>query len=907
MPGEETINSNKATHESVEQAVLEIGVTLEDELASQCTPSREYPRDPGPLDWGWPEEDESSSWIPGDGGDHTGTPGSSWYQPPTTSHCGCGPEGSSYSKYLNLIVVASTNKKFSSLFQKNNSLFISQLGNSPPGVSTQKYNINGFNSRTPTTIVRKQVTRYQFEQRFNFTLPENIEDLTVFSYLGLDIEAINNDYGTNLSFADSIQSPISVVDIYSGGKPSHTPDSYNKRFHSIDKCLIRSSTTGVVHHLALNQQKATSSERTIPANRFWITRNDQKSNTTFFAFDRRTLLRNNSLIRNLRDSSIYDSGIIEEVVIEKIDISNSQMNKLLVATAENSNRIFTPRTQTKNFEGAQQPIASITQLPLNKNIVRFIKFDDFTPSPDEFKYLVTFTFQDPSVKYLKNSVSLLQQYITSCSGYYGYISEQRSLSKNKNVDIDAGYIKSIIPRIARLVDLYAELLVNFGGQPCTSKQYLASLANPTASAKNHDIFIKITSSLLETLMRVSDNLSINIDILGKTSSNSRSSTQKQKTQITKQFYSKTIQNVAVVGYDYLTSNVPKNANTTERASIEFSSLDMTPSTIGVRGKQELLKFWDNLPTDDGSLGQLVRNAKFVLTPNVIVGGEEQVNLTKIEAYNDLFFKKINSIPSALEGRLLQDSLGYVDNSDMDLTVSIVGPNFDTLSENPTLKDSEDYLEGNGEFISGNMVSYANDEVAAATQEIIQIFGANGQNEFEANFKTTNTPPDMSKDINSILKTRSFESFPPSYQAYLRRDNPKSKFSTQKERYDDMSTAENSAIINNFMNAVGTVQYLEMGTNLAMAQWKTLDDNILNSQRFIFCRILTLQDNELNIGSKETPVFKQYFTISNKNTKPRGIRDRRVSPSDPTTQRNLESATSERTSYSNAPKITFIGL
>ena len=628
----------------------------------------------------------------------------------------------------------------------------------------------------------------------------------------------------------------------------------------------------------------------------------------------------------MRDSAIYDGGRIEEVTIEKIDISNPKMNKLLVATSENNNRVFISKTQTKDFDGSRQSVASITQLPLNKDVVRFIKFDDFTPSPDKFKYLVTFTFQDPSVKYLKSSVALLQRYISSCIEYYDYISSQRSLSKDKNVTINRKYIKSITPKIARLIDLYVELLTNFGGKPCTSKRYLISLANPTARAGNHDMFIKITSSLLETLLKVSDSLSINNESLGKTSSNKLSSTQKQRSKITKEFYSKPVRNIKTIGYDFISSKEVKNSNTVEETDANFSNLNLTQATIAQRGENELLKFWDNIPsavdpnisnlagTQTGAMGiaQLVENAKFNLTPNIIIGGEKQINLTNIGAYNDLFYKKINAIPSALEGKLEQDSQGYVDNGGMNISVSIVGDNSSELSSPPILRDPNNYFEDNNEFISGDITSYTNEEVVATTREIFQIFGVSAQSEFETNFNSTLTPPDISNDINSILRDRNFQNFPPSYQAYLLRNNSKSKFSTEKERYDNISASKNSSIVNNFMNTVGTIQYLEMGNNIAKAQWRPLNNNILNSQKFLFCRILILQDGELNIGFQEAQIFKQYFTVSNEDMSPQGINAHQgttvgVASS---TQRDLESASSENSERSDpglTPQFSFIGL
>ena len=119
----------------------------------------------------------------------------------------------------------------------------------------------------------------------------------------MDREEVSRAYDVEISLRESIQSLTNILFIFEGGSSSMQK---NVRYKKVEDCFLKTSSTDVRNFLMLSQ-----SPRNIKvSNRLWVSRASKDINTVFFAFDRREVIRNNSLLPNLNDVSIYDNAII---------------------------------------------------------------------------------------------------------------------------------------------------------------------------------------------------------------------------------------------------------------------------------------------------------------------------------------------------------------------------------------------------------------------------------------------------------------------------------------------------------------------------------------------------------------------------------------------------------------------
>lgn len=710
--------------------------------------------------------------------------------------------------------------------------------------------LTGSGPKIPDIINRNSLTIAQFEDMFNFNVPNKAKSISLFTFIELDTQQVNSKFKTNFDSGYRVQSPITMIEIVTNGTKKL---SKKRRFVSLENSMLRAGSIDISKAIS----KGATARNNVVQNQFWVSKNDQKTNTAFFTYNRTQLIQNLSFISSLKNISIYKNAVIDSIQVSKITNNKTQAIKKLLETNEDSNGVVVPK-ETREITGDNSVVSNIEEADIGIDGLKFLKIDDFTGSLTKFRYQISFTFRDPSIQYLEYELRKLSSLLSSCEKIY------TNPNKFKVPKEDASKVD-----IRACIDTYIGILDNFGVTPEQSREYLNLLSDLDNDNNSHEIFIKIIRTLIQTVDKIIGGTS-KTDKIDSSSTNKRSSLKKAKTLITKQFLSELIDNKNNYGYDFWHDEDPKTAFTTEPQKTKYSSLKFTKQQFSDRGANELLKFWDAVPSKEqvDKVDNIVEKAKFNWTPNLIIGGIENINLKKINSYDDTFHKKINASRVATKGKAKPDNTGFIDQFISGMSVTFGTPS----AASDALTDTNNYLKQNTNFISNNIETFDREQTELETKEVYRILGVDSQSQIENHFrprkarskKKLNFNPD---DSNYLLNKRSFESLPPSYQAYLNRKAAKTKFSKDANRYDDLTSTKNSSIVENFMNLVTKTEYLDFNPESVRAsKWIELNSEILSKNNILFCRTSHIEDKDLNISKEdlnEDEIYKRYFLIVQK--------------------------------------------
>lgn len=711
----------------------------------------------------------------------------------------------------------------------------------PSLVHIQREDVSSLVRRGPSEVKVSSKTRLDFEARFDFRIPKKVSNLVAISFLSINREKALQSYGLELSHRESVQSLINVTFVYENNQKVLHKET---RYLDAEKCFLEMPITKIKTSLYESQKPRS----TTIANRFWISRATSKINTVFFGFDRREMIKSRCLIPFLADLSIYDGAILEQISVKKRKFYGDKEENLLITTREIAPGRILDATSRDDFNGESLVMSSIRQMPLSRKTYKIARIDDYTDSQGKFRYSVTFSFVDPTIGYLRDLVYSMGNLLTECREYYDFVYQRNDSKKEQDISFSSPMDVKGIQSIGTLIDTYYREIVNFGGERCAPKKYMTFLANPASDSKRHEAFLQIVGSFYGVLKDFFISFGANKSGTGRISSNSYSSAQKQKGILEVGFLSKILSRPKDNGVDFI-SKLDDSGSTVQRGDSIEPKVDFSQEQIEDRGVIELGKFWSVPPTEEG----LVENAKFFLTPNLFIDGDNTINFTSIEQYDDDFFKKINAIPSALSGKLEQTRMGVVDTADSSILIE-----FEELLDDGYMQSSE-YLPGNDNFISDNIVSYKEQETVTAEQEVLKVFGTYAQGTFQQNF---DSPDAASKEQ---LAKRAIDSLPPPYQSYVLRNDGGSKFSGDP-RFDDLQSAENTSIVQNLMNMVARLQYLDLSSGLQAAEWKDLTTQVIQETKNLLVRVNLFSDEGIRITEKQgVQVYKQYFTISDNTT------------------------------------------
>tara|TARA_R110002074_G_scaffold251741_3_gene423308 strand:+ start:11708 stop:14398 length:2691 start_codon:yes stop_codon:yes gene_type:complete len=700
----------------------------------------------------------------------------------------------------------------------------------------QKEDIVSLISRGPKKVKISKNTRLEFESKFKFEIPGKVKNLVAISFLSIDRDKVSQNYDIRMSFRESIQSLTDVVFIYNNGEKVLKKES---RYLDVEKCFLKTSSNDVRTFLRESQKPR---QDTI-ANRFWISRSTRKINTVFFGFDRREMIRSKCLLPFLRDSSVYDNVILGQISVQKQRFYNDKENSFLVSTREVSPGNILDVTNRDSFNGKNEIVASIEQTLVSTSRYKFFKVEDHTPSQERSRYLVTCTFRDPTIAYLERIVQDMGRLLRESNDYYDFVYQRDTTNPEAIQTFSSPEDSRGIASIAQLIDVYYREIVNFGGKRCSPKKYMIHLANPASPKERHSIFLKIVQTFFSTLKDFFTTFGVNSSGTGTISTNAYSNNQKPKGTIEARFTSRALTKPRTTGVDFVSSLRPDSAIVQKSDSITSKS-NFTQEQISQRGIKELEKFWVATPTDP----VLIEAAKFILTPNLFIDGDNLINLTSTGDYNDDFDKKVNAIPAALNGKLEPTLSGIIDVADSGIL-------FEFEDDVREYADPSDYLLDNSNFISGDIKTYETSETVAAEQEIFKIFGVAAQSTFQQNFDSGQTISDAD------LSVRAVSTLPPPYQSYVLRGEGQSKFSGNT-RFESLKSSENVSLVNNFMNTIAKLEYLDLASGLQGAEWKELTTKDINRLKNVLVRVNLFSDSELGIREKEgLEIYKQYFTIS----------------------------------------------
>jgi hypothetical protein len=854
-----------------------------------------------------------------------------------------------------------------------------------PGAHLQKTNFIEFTSQKSASIVnetgmlvspasKKDISSYQFHRNYNFKIPPNCQHLTLFTFVTMDQTLFNEHYQiSGLSLPEGAYTgPIKQVSVITnsnlqtsatafinpatmeavstpvqrlnnGSYFTYTPTKIvtpkrlvkvklpvgNLRSDQVLARMIKLCSTSITDAISYSLK----SNSTEPQNKFWLSRNPDKTNTLYMMYNQAELIMLNSFIKNLKSKDVYLDQDLLSLEIEKVDLYDEENNEIINSTIGTrstkgsriqSNTSFRTKKlsdqETISSSGGRIALATLIELPSQTRGIKFLQVSDSTPTSGKIAYRAIYKFKDPTIEFLKRETKEYMDKLSRLQSSHNKIFMIREDIKKGMYDDKSAYTevmdasKSAIAKAVSILNI----LPNNEFNPTYFVNYLASLANPKATGDDHNDLMKVLRTLEQTLIGLLRSTGTKIDGIDDvgpitetlTVSKTRSSV------ITAEIQSQEFIYKDSAGVDFL------SLGDTLEGTVNRSIYD--PKHLDLRADIEFQKFWN---TENGTAGineaALRNQASFMLTPSKLYGVDEVVNFDKQQTYNFAFEQKVKKIKLASNNKPTKTNAFYTILDSLDnlpASFQIVPGDFDFAYSGEEIVSNQSLvnkiLPNQTNFENGNI-----DTVKNRRQEITKYDSLSDktlvsvESAFVEGF-TRLGEGSVSDDLNAntsleqVVDSVQISSLPPSLQAYKLRTSDKSKLSTFVNNFGLLSDPSNMIYQKNYFGIVGKLQYANMKpSNLNSLEWIDLDKQTISSSKSLFCRVVPMEDKLLQVGmDSNVQIYNEFFVVQGSNSELRGnsntnnIRPARIQSAQSSTR--VESSISERIQAIMNQKTTY---
>jgi hypothetical protein len=730
---------------------------------------------------------------------------------------------------------------------------------------------------------------YKFIKKLKFKVDlEKVENLTLFGFTYLDPKEMNNAF-PELKLDDiivnTIRSTIKYIDVKVDGQfPLRSQvELDNSGTIKSSSIISRNQTTEVLNCNLRNTiiydklvklcstellEKITyngSSMMSTVAHREWISQRSPETNSMIFGIDYLSLIKNNSLISSILNDNIYKSALIKHISITKKDSYDPDRELVLVQTADDDRRVLKPFTNLQELEENPEIIAAIEEIDLQQTNNRTFNLLDSSNNCEKFSYEISLSFEDPTISLLAKMITSLSKSVDDCNTIYSKIKsyrQKRSASKKLPTSIlleTKQTLSSIVSKMIRILTTLAPSQ-NFDRQQFID--YISIIANPLASEDDHNLFLALVGALTSTL-----------EIIAKTakivSSSDEQTSDKEKDAANQ------IRTVSYKTSEF--STVKRGLEFVVQTPSKTDATLISKQEIVNRGKQEVLKFWNEIPvaTELPQFGSIVSAAIKNFTPIKIYGFTDSLLFPSSDSFDEKLETKINNSRLLLDGKeIRKEKATKASRSPLeglsDISFSIEGvPNNFTFNEqsafmNPAQSSNNKRDKNRTPIADTNFLNITDNN--SDIRESVKYSNTNGLSnvlDIYTESGLTTVFESNSKEINSIeeeISSSSIESLPPSYQSYALKTNQKSKFNSNS-KFSSLDKIENSTFVKNYMNIIVKVQVASF-TNMYDVEWRDISPDVVKEQKNMLCRLLFINDNRLEIDNTkfEGLIYNQYFLL-----------------------------------------------
>lgn len=744
--------------------------------------------------------------------------------------------------------------------------------------------------------IKSSSRAYKFIKKIIFPFEvSDVENLTIFTFIYLDPKEIRNafpDMKKEDVIANSLRSKVRFLDIKRNGRyilntsqsasspssPTTSVSSANTSEVTVPVVNVRHSeildnilllcSKGLYDSVLFNEPASTKA-----AFNSWISQTNPTTTTTIIGVDYLTMIKQNSFITSLATTDFYRAAKIKYLNINKVDVYDETRENLIANTQDSNDRILKKTSIRRDLDSGEAGIVSyVEEVNLNVADNRFFKIVDMYNNSKDFYYEIEFGVEDPSIKVLAKMGSIFNKLLEDNKIVYDKIDELRSgVSTTALVDVPRQLVqetialtKKTIPRIISIIHVLAPSL-QFDKEQIVN--YLSMISSPKSSPDDHQNYIKILSTLYNTLASLLSGSKVLSQEM-----ESYSTIDKLKAESIRVISYKTeARKPTMVGIEFIDPNI----------QLEISSFTgplITKQQLLRRGSDELSKFWNGTPEqiNDPNLPLLIQKAIFNLTPVKVYGMGNEIQLTKNIKYDKNHENDINDGKLLLEGKSIKNqkdsSKSSIESLDNILfSIQEVPTNFSLIEEIQTFSGirqrNQPKKRGNNTPINqDNFLNVDNYDSKDLENKAENKTGLNSTFDeiLESGLSTLLTKQSSGLvATNQKIEERSLETLLPSYQSYSLRNNPVSKF-YKIPRFDRIDDPQNTTFVQNFMNLTVKIQ-TAVFKNLNEVIWEDLNTSNLDSNKIMLCRLLLIDDKELNIDNTrfEDKVYNQYFLLGQK--------------------------------------------
>ena len=803
------------------------------------------------------------------------------------------------------------------------------------------------NAMATLPVIKKDISSYQFQRKYNFKIPKNCQHLVLFTFIKMDEISFNEYYKTSgLSLPQGVYTgPIKEVAVImnsnlqtaatafmnpatleivntpvqklnNGSYYTYTPTKVmtpkrlakiklpvgNIRSDQVLARMIKVCSTSITDAIQSNGMNTSSA----PQNKFWLSRNPDKSNTLYMMYNQAELIMLNSFIRNLKSKDVYSDQELLSLEFEKVDLYDEDNNELINSTVGirsslgsriRSNTAFKtkklPDQETISTTGGRVPLATLIELPSQTRDIKFLQVIDSTPTSGKVAYRAVYTFNDPTIEFLKKATKEYMDKLDKLQAAHDRISTIREDIKKGTYDAKSVYrevldvSKSSIAKAVAILNI----LPNNEFNPTYFINYLASLANPKSTSDDHNDLMRVLRTLEQTLISLLRSSGTKIDGVDDVGPivESLGSSRKRNGVVTVEIQSQQFTYKDSAGIDFLA------LGDTQDATVNRSIYD--PKYLDLRAEVEFQKFWN---AETGSVGAneaiLKNQAAFMLTPSKVYGVDEVINFDKQQSYDFAFEQKVKKIKLANDNKPSKTSTSYtildsVDN--LPASFQVVPSDFDFATAEEVIISNQSLVDK----LLPNQSNFATDNIDTAKskkQELTRYDSLSDkilvsvESTFAEGFTrlgqgTITDDLNANTTLEQAVDAVQIASLPPSLQAYKLRGSSTSKFTTFVDNYGLLSDPSNQIYLKNYFGVVGKLQYANMKpSNLNSLEWIDMDKQALSSNKSLFCRIVPMEDKLLRVGvDSNIQIYNEFFVVQSNigptkaNTNTNNIRPARI--------------------------------
>jgi len=770
--------------------------------------------------------------------------------------------------------------------------------------------------------LRTSSRAYKFVKKLIFPLNvKEVENLTIFAYTYLDPKQIRNafpDIKMEDVLSNTIRSKIRFLDIKQNGRyllsiippttaspnpslppgrgpvgtlqtsttgPAFTPPPgfspsggtlqpgttsspasgtpiYNVRHEEIYKRILSVFSDKLYSLITFG-----SNSRNIIYNS-WTSQMNPSMTSTILGIDYYNLVRQNSFITSMVNLAIYRSAKIKYLNVRKIDPYDETRENLVVETQDNEERVIKKIAIRKEKEdGEIGNISYFEELPFNSTNNRFFKLVDMHEGYKSYYYEVELGVEDPTIKMLAIMCNNFNKALQDNIVLFDEIKTTRSSSSvvpKRLVDKCFELNKKTISKMLKIVSALAPSAIYDKNEII---KYLSFLSNPKATSDDHETYLKVLHTFYSTLSSLLSG--------SKTLSQEDETTpdrNKVKAEYVKQYFFKTeIVKASSIGIEFLIPSIAQEINS-------LTGPLLTKQNLITRGKQEVLKFWnDDLKNEQRvNTSQILEKATFNLTPIKVYGPGNEVIFNPTDTFDERLETKINDTRLLLSDKPTgngKDKPSIESLDDVLFSIQSVGNDYDLSKELPSYSSSKTKKNAKRSSINTPIQqdNFLRIDDLDDKQRIPLSFEKNGLSStfdalLESGYSTLLSKDSMTNEaLEQILATVPVEKLPPSYQSFVLKEQTNSKFSNL-ERFEKLSSPENHTFISNFMNVTAKIQVASI-ENLYNVKWEDLNFSNLDVSKIMLCRLLLINDDQLGIDNTkfENKIYNYYFLIGQRGT------------------------------------------